>query len=265
MSAINSIYTTKDGKIHTIPLLWDETRQRCSAWNSKTGIVSVSFLAGAGIYDGKTPECLKGVLEPINGTCNCNCDGCYAKDMTRIPEIFIKFYLNTLEMRENPARFLALVEKELFGGHPLTWPRVVRFHDSGDIDNPDYLADMLSFIERHPAVTVGTYTKRDDIVTPEIIDALPENLTLSCSPWKDIAGPIGDLPQFIWDDGSDPEIAKLPHCPAVKKDGTRTGVKCCQCLHCYTAKRGDRWAVYDHSPAKKGRKKGDKKAAKKAA
>lgn len=246
-------YTTKDGQRHTIPALWDENRARTSAANSKTGIISVSFLAGAGAYDGYVPAVLKEILPAVNGTCNCNCPGCYAKVMTRIPDVYIKFYLNTIEMRENPEKFLQLVENEIFTGNPLTAPRVVRFHDSGDIDNAEYLNAMTALIERHPETRFGTYTKRDDLVMDEIMETLPINLTLSCSPWKNVCSPIGDLPQFIWDDNTDPEIAKLPHCPAVNKEGKKTGVKCKQCLHCYTAARGDRWAVYDHSPAKKNK------------
>ena len=253
LSAHFMTYETADGKKHRIPRLWDPDRQRTSAANSKTGIISISFLAGAGAYAGYIPAVLKKLMPSLTGTCNCNCPGCYAKVMTRLPETYVKFYLNTIEMRLDPARFLALCEKEIYTGNVLTAPRVVRFHDSGDIDNAEYLKEMLAFIARHPETRFGTYTKRDDIVTPEIIETLPTNLTLSCSPWKDISKPIGNLPQFIYDDGTDPEIAKLPHCPAVDKNGKRTKVKCCQCLHCYTAEPGARWAVYEHG-TNKGKK-----------
>ena len=57
---------------------------------------------------------------------------------------------------------------------------------------------------------------------------------------------IGDLPQFCYDNGSDPELAKLPHCPAVDAHGNRTGVQCINCRHCYNAKRGQRWSIYAH-------------------
>ncbi len=257
---IPETYTDGNGA-HVIPRLFDPTRQRCSTDNSKTGLVSCSLLAGKNThkYDGYTPACMA-ALPPVSGSCNCDCvdengkPACYAKVMTRLPEVFIKFYLNTIEIRIDPVKFFELVENEIFSGPELMHPRMFRINDSGDIDSASYLAALTDMMRRHPGTQYGTYTKRDDIVTPEIIDTLPENLTLSCSPWKDISKPIGNLPQFIYDDGTDPEIAKLPHCPAVSKDGSRTGVKCCRCGHCYIAKPGERWAVYAHGPARKNKK-----------
>lgn len=244
LATIPTTYTDKKGT-HIIPGLWDITRKRCSECNGKTEIVSVSFLAGSGLYDGSTPECLS-MLPPIDGTCNTNCPGCYAKAMTRYPVVFLKFYLNTIEMRNDPERFISLIEKEIFSGNPLTSPRVIRLHDSGDIDNIDYCKAVMGLIERHPETRIGTYTKRNDIIDEYGIENLPGNLSLNCSPWKNICMPIGNLPQFIYDDGTQPELDKLPHCPAITKDGKKTGITCKQCLHCYTAKPGDKWAVYAH-------------------
>lgn len=248
-------YNDKKNGVHYIPALWDENRKRCSYSNGKTGIISVSFLAGNACheYNGSIPDVLKEnpIFEGITGTCNCDCPGCYAKAMTRYPDTFVKLALNTIEMKENPVKFFALVEKELFA-NPLTAPRVFRLHDSGDISSPEYYSAMTDFIGRHPETVFGTYTKRDDIVKDEHGNVnKPNNLTMSCSPWITSDGvvlcaPINDLPQFIYDDGTNPELANLPHCPAVDKNGKKTGKTCINCLHCYTAKPGQRWAVYAH-------------------
>lgn len=242
---IPSVVTDKSGKKHIIPALWDENRSRISWTNGKTGIPSVNLLAGDGEYDGYTPEVLKG-LPSACGSCGCNCDGCYAKKMTRYIDVFIKFYLNTLEAKEDPERFVSLIEKELFSGHFLTHPRIVRFHDSGDMVSYDYLVALMGMSVRHPYTQFGTYTKQEEIMHQYGLDNIPQNVVISCSPWEGYCQPIGDLPQFIYDDHTNPEIASLPHCPAVTKEGKRTGVQCIQCLHCYTAKRGDRWAVHAH-------------------
>ena len=60
-------------------------------------------------------------------------------------------------------------------------------------------------------------TKEEEICSAYGLDNIPDTFSLSCSPWEGHCNAIGDLPQFIYDDGSNPEIAKLPHCPAVGK------------------------------------------------
>lgn len=249
--------TFKDGgnRAHTVPQPWDTSRTRCSYSNGKTGIPSVSFLAGdyRTAYDGSFPTVLKPMFEGVTGTCSANCPGCYAKAITRNIEPAIKYALNTIEMKENPEKFVSLIEKELFTGNPLQAPRVVRLHDSGEIYSVAYWRAVVAMIRRHPETIFGTYTKAADIVTACGVSEndLPRNLAISCSPWitaegETLCAPIADLPQFIYDDGTNPETAQLPHCPAVDKNGHRTGVTCSQCLHCYTARRGDKWAVYAH-------------------
>jgi hypothetical protein len=247
----------KDGGNHPHKVYqpWDESRTRCSYSNGKTGIPSVSFLAGDSSkpYSGSFPSVLKSLFEGVTGTCSCDCPGCYAKAITRNIEPAIKYALNTIEMKEDPKRFIELVEKELFTGNPLQSPRVVRLHDSGEIYSVEYWKATLAMVKRHPETIFGTYTKATEIVTACGVSAeeLPHNLVINCSPWKTAEGvslcdAIADLPQYIYDDGTNEEIAKLPHCPAVDKNGHRTGKTCAECLHCYTARRGDRWAVYAH-------------------
>lgn len=244
---IEKTLETANGYAVKIPALWDEKRARVTRDNEKTGIPSFSLLAGArgDIYRGNVPAGLE-ALKECGGTCSGRCPGCYAEKTTRYPAPLVKLALNTLEAKSNPRRFIELVERELFTGNALTAPRVVRLHDSGDFFNLEYFRACLDMITRHPETRFGTYTKEARTVNRYGLENLPENLILSCSPWKGVSKPIGNLPQFIYDDGTDAEIAALPHCPAVNKKGEKTGVKCCQCLHCYTAENGARWAVYPH-------------------
>ena len=37
------------------------------------------------------------------------------------------------------------------------------------------------------------------------------------------------MPEFIYDDGTEPDVAKLPHCPAVDRNGYETGITCSKC------------------------------------
>lgn len=218
-----------------------------STGNEKTGIMSFNLLAGNenhaynGAIPGKAPEELK----TVHGSCNCDCPGCYAKKMTRYTACMIHYAENTLFAVTDPAGLVKSIENQLYA-NPFTAPRVFRLHDSGDFITWEYFTEIMGMIKRHPETRYGAYTKRTEFVERYGLENLPENLSLQCSPWEGVCEPIGDLPQFIYDDGTNPEYAKLPHCPAVNKDGKRTGVQCINCLHCYTSKRGDKWAVYAH-------------------
>ncbi len=239
----------KKGTKHFIPDMWDEKRSRCSFSNGKTGIPSANLLAGDmnHVYDGAMPKILKDYFPLICGTCNGDCPGCYAKMMTRNIEPFIKTAMNTLEAKTDPEKYFWMVERELFDNNQIVIYKVVRLHDSGDFFSRDYLDCCVDFVKKHADTTnFGAYTKAEELMNEFNIDNLPKNLVCSCSPWEGYCEPIGDLPQFIYDDGTNPELASLPHCPAVNKEGKRTGVQCKDCLHCYKAKRGDKRCVYAH-------------------
>jgi len=214
--------------------------------NGKTGIMSFNLLAGSmeHSYSGSIPKNARDDLKSCPGSCDCDCPGCYAKAMTRYTACFEHYAENTLLAINDPEGLLDDIEKQLYGG--MTSPRVFRIHDSGDFISLPYFAAWVALIKRHPETMFGAYTKRADIVEAYGLDNLPENLSLQCSPWEGFCEPIGDLPQFCYDDGSNPELSKLHHCPAVDENGKRTGIQCKDCLHCYHAKRGERWAVYAH-------------------
>ena len=224
--------------------------------NGKTGIDSANLLAGdkESKYNGAIPTTDRAKAEyekrgldvsKVCGTCSGNCPGCYAKKETRYTWVMIRYAENTLFAMTDPAGYVADIEKQLFGSG--NGPELFRIHDSGDFFNFEYFSAWVEMIKRHPGTQFGAYTKEKEIVEKYGIDNLPDNFSLQCSPWPGFCEPIGDLPQFCYDDGSDPELAKLHHCPAVDKNGKRTGVQCVNCKHCYNAKRGQRWAVYAHS------------------
>lgn len=216
--------------------------------NTKTGIPSFNLLAGnqSHPYDGTAPRKFDGSeLRQICGTCNTDCPGCYAKAMTRYDGTFTHYAENTYMAYSDPVALVQSLEAQLYAS-PVTAPRVFRLHDSGDFATWEYFCEIMAMIRRHPETQYGAYTKRADLVNRYGLENLPDNLSLQCSPWEGHCEPIGDLPQFIYDDGTRPELAELPHCPAVDKNGKRTGVQCKDCLHCYFSKRGQRWAVYAH-------------------
>lgn len=219
--------------------------------NSKTGIDSYNLLAGdrEGEYTGyKNRELFDELKEKygctICGTCSGNCPGCYAKKMTRFPDVLRHDVENTIAVIEDPKKAVEELETVIFGNGKS--PEFFRLHDSGDFYSYDYFYYVIKMIERHPETRFGAYTKESEIVNRYGIENLPENLSLQCSPWPGYCDPIGNLPQFIYDNGTDPEIAKLPHCPAVNKEGHRTGIQCKDCLYCYTCKPGMKRAVYAH-------------------
>lgn len=229
-------------------------RIHISAGNTKTRIKSFNLLAGAmvSLYSGAIPAVCRDIALKLGvcGTCNGDCPGCYAKRLTRYPAVFNAYLENTLLCMQDPAAALAAVERELYftatGKPRKNPPKVFRIHDSGDFFSLEYFAAWCDLIRRHPETRFGAYTKAADIVYVYGLDNLPANLSLQCSPWEGYCKPIGDLPQFCYDDGTIPAYANLPHCPAVDKHGNRTGVTCNKCLHCYTSKRGQKWAVYAH-------------------
>ena len=212
--------------------------------NGKTRIKSFNLLAGnrAHAYDGAAKAELRA---PVCGTCSADCPGCYAKKCTRFDNVYMAYLRNTISAKRDARGTVAEVETQLFGGRKHA-PQYFRIHDSGDFFSLEYFTAWAELAKRHPETRFYAYTKEADIVNAYGVDNLPDNFTLLCSPWAGYCDAIADLPQFIYDDGSNPEIAKLPHCPAVDKNGKRTGVTCAQCGYCPKAKRGSRRAVYAH-------------------
>lgn len=124
----------------------------------------------------------------------------------------------------------------------------VRLHVSGEIPNWDYFVRMCETVSKYPKIKFYIYTKRFSFVERWLKEngKLPDNLAVLVSIWhKNYANPYG-LAEFIYDDGTEPELEKVFHCPAVSKDGKETGIKCNQCKRCPNAKPGMKTAVYAH-------------------
>lgn len=230
-----------------------------SVSNTKTGTPSFNTLAGNGIYNGCTPAtdaarekiAAAGICPgELCGTCAYNCPGCYAKKMTRYTDVYINMAVNTIIARENPDAIRDAVRAFCL----LNEPRRFRIHDSGDFFSLEYVELWDAIANDNPETVFYTYTKRIDLIRDfsEKHGRRPA-FVIQLSTWSGIcelddirAAGLDDLPRFEYDDGSRPELAAVPHCPAVDKDGKRTGITCNMCKHCSRAKSGDVWAVYAH-------------------
>lgn len=217
-----------------------------SEGNGKTLIPSFNLLAGGKNhdYDGYTPKTIKkNGLECIKGTCLFDCPGCYAKKMTRYPDVFKNLLANTITANEEPEKIGNYVKAYC----SINWTRVFRWHDSGDIPSKKYLKMMIKTAEETPETRFYTYTKRFDLL--EEIEKLPENLIINLSPWEGITDEkiYNELIQkglfnaFIFDKNKD---LKAIHCPAVNIKGKNTGIHCKECRRCF--KKGNITAVYPH-------------------
>jgi hypothetical protein len=243
------------GRAYYVPTLFDPARRRCSYDNGKTGYPSINTLAGCckARYSGSLPAVIRALFPDIKGTCPETCPGCYALPITRNFIPAITTILNTIETEKNPARFYALVEKELYGGGVLAVaPECIRVHDTGEFQYAADLYACFDFISRHKETDFYSYSKSKHVAAAYTAGEFPDNFHCACSPWIDSStgnvycAPVADMYQFIYDDGNNPDLDNVIHCPAVNVYGERTGVTCKQCGLCRRAKTGTKTAVYAH-------------------
>lgn len=235
---------TKTGKKIRVPKLWDPKRNRL-LHDGKTGVYSIGTLAGnaAVSYEGYIPEACSGIT--CCGTCDQTCPECYALRMTRYIGTYLLLLVNTLEMKENPYRFYALAYLQL--KRKRKPGNKFRLNESGDFENYDQFLAAMEFVKSIPEMRVWTYTKNYEYLDRyDIEHNKPANLGLLCSPWEGVCPAYKNLAQFIVDDGTHPEYADKPHCPAVDKDGHRTSVTCNKCGFCPAAVEGTVRYVYKH-------------------
>ena len=242
--------------------LFDASRTRCGYNNSKVCAPTLSAMPGAhgSIKEYAAAAMLDLYADIIRDnaractTCAHTCPGCYAMKLKAYPAVFEKYLLNTLEINSDPARFYALVEKELFAD-PYTAPRVVRIHEAGEFVNAADIAAFLEFAARHPETVFFGYSKDADIQKMQAAGTLPGNVRFACSPWitKDgtvLCAPVADCYQYIYNDGSVFAYDTLVKCPCSNPDGTAnkdaTCVKCGRCVRC---KDGEKTAVFPHGVA----------------
>jgi hypothetical protein len=209
------------------------------------GIYTINLLAG------DKPLTLKDgtQLTNIPGTCGGCCDKCKSNCYAIKTQIYRN--KNIPSWADNT--ILATQETEIFFNEiqqfiDRSMIAAVRFHAFGEIPSYNYLLYMVELAKNNPTIIFYTYTKRFKWVERYLEDnnSFPNNLIVNISIWhKNYNNPY-NLPEFIYDDGTEPELADLPHCPAVDKNGKDTGMTCARCKMCLRAKKGSKIAVYAH-------------------
>lgn len=214
--------------------------------NGKIGkILNISTLPGSKPLTRKDGLIYTNILGTCNGCCDqCEKD-CYATrycsyhNNTCIPA----YAENTLLLRERPEQYFSELEKILKANKGA----YLRVHVSGEFESEKHMKDHMDLAVRTPDNIQYFYTKR--YIWLENLDnanMIPDNVSPTVSIWHKNYDNPNKFHEFIYDDGTDPEVAKLPHCPAVNKKGKSTGVTCDKCLRCIKAKRGTKTAVYAH-------------------
>lgn len=227
--------------------LSNETHLHIQNGNLKLGkgIYSINLLAGDEPLTKKDGT----QLTNVSGTCSGCCKDCKSSCYAIRTQIYRNRNMpswadNTLLARYDVDRFF--YELQTFIDNNIV--SAIRYHSFGEIPSYEYLVHMVEIAKRNDDVKFYTYTKRFKWVEKYISENgnLPSNLVINVSIWnKNYDNPY-NLPEFIYDDGTDPEIEKLPHCPAIDKNGNETGFTCAKCKRCLKAKNGDRMAVYPH-------------------
>lgn len=194
----------------------------------------------------------KGQLTNVRGTCGGCCDGCenycYAVRDTRRHHnsVIPSAGKNTVIMRHNMEDGF----KQLKEGLAKKKAKVLRYHSSGEIENYNYLLHMVKLAIELPKVQFYFYTKRFGFIDKYLTECgeLPRNLVCNISEWKGNTKGynLKGLNRFVYDDGTDPSMRELVHCPAVDKNGRKTGVTCSKCKRCFSGNKGLITAVYDH-------------------
>lgn len=209
------------------------------------GIYTINLLAGDEPLTTKDGRQLTNISGTCGGCCSSCKHDCYA--------IRTQLFRNNNIPVWNDNTILATQEidtffKEIQQFINRSMVAAIRFHSFGEIPSYKYLIKMVELAENNPTISFYTYTKRFSWIERYLEEHkdFPNNLVVNMSIWhKNYDNPYG-LPEFIYDDGTEEDVAKLPHCPAVDKNGHETGVTCAKCKRCLRAKKGNKMAVYAH-------------------
>ena len=193
-------------------------------------------------------------LTDVKGTCGGVCGeckhDCYAVRMARglfRGKCMPAWIKNTIILRNNPQRVVDDIVA--FCIRKRSVQDVFRINTSGEVENICQWLMWFEIAERCPQTRFYLYTKNTDGLCWAVVGndrKIPENLTVNVSQWNNtVKNPLG-LQEFVYDDGTEPEVDKLPHCPAVSKEGRETGVQCRQCQRCTRRCDGQKIAVYAH-------------------
>ena len=218
--------------------------------NSKLGKGVFAFNLMPGSKPLSTKD--KGQLTNVVGTCGGCCDGCenfcYAvKDTRRYHNTVIPSVgKNTVIMRHDMDKGFKQIKEALIKNKA----KVLRWQSSGEIMNYNYLLHMVKLAIELPDVQFYFYTKRFKFMEQYLKECgeLPKNLVCNISEWKgNTEGyQLDGLNKFVYDDGTDTTLENLVHCPAVSKNGRKTGVTCDECGRCFSGNKGLITAVYEH-------------------
>ena len=209
------------------------------------GIYTINLLAG----DTPLTKMDGTQLTNIPGTCKGCCENCKGDCYAIRTQVFRNNNIpswadNTILATQETETFFKEIQQFI----DRSMVAAIRFHAFGEIPSYKYLIHMAELARDNPTIIFYTYTKRFEFVERylQTYDCFPNNLVINMSIWhKNYDNPY-NLPEFIFDDGTEEDVAKLPHCPAVDKNGHETGVTCAKCKRCLRAKNGDKMAVYAH-------------------
>ena len=229
--------------------------------NDKLGkeIYNINLLSGDDCLSVTTVGLLTNVKGTCEGVCSkCGCANyCYDRALTKFRHATVipSRVKNTLLMRANITAYFDQIQefcntKITRGEHKGEYKvKKFRYHSGGEIESYDYLLGMVRVAKNCPNTKFYFYTKQFGYLERYLKEnkKFPENLVPNVSEWHDNTKGynLKGLNSFVYDDGDDPEVSKLPHCPAVDKTGHETGVTCSKCGRCYT-QTGKKTAVYAH-------------------
>lgn len=109
---------------------------------------------------------------PGAGNCKKYCYACVGLQAMGKPK---EFRLRALALfKGNPKLFKQTLEKEIHR----VGRRIIRWHDSGDIQNISYLKIMVALAKFYPDIRFYTYTKSHKIVQKFGFENLPANLKI---------------------------------------------------------------------------------------
>ena len=225
--------------------------------NINVSVVDGNGKLGKGIHNysllpGDEPLKLKNGVQLTNlcGTCHGCCNGCKKECYAILNGVYHHntcipaWARNTLLAREDPESFQYGLQNYI-DNNIVTFMRV---HMGGEFFSKEYMKQTIEFAGKNKDVpSFYPYTKRYEWLE-ELDDEIgfPSNFHPIVSIWHDNYANPKKFAEFIYDDGTQPELDNLPHCPAVDKYGRETGWTCARCKHCPLAERGSRMCVYAH-------------------
>lgn len=185
---------------------------------------------------------IQSVSLPSGLTCReCPCiKKCYARRLERLRKSVRNAYQNNLRLlTEQPDLYWREVEAAVM------LSRYFRFHVSGDIPSPEYLANMVHIASRNQHCQILCFTKRYEFVNDFLASggSLPPNLHLIFSAW---VGVPMENPN------------KLPEAHVLYRDGTSTaspaavmcGGNCTTCAltdgGCWSLSNGEQVVFKEH-------------------